>query len=129
MSGSFFMSYSFKARANGFYGKLEGQKIYSIECFEEVERLINDALKVLKTGNEAEVTFEHFANWTTCLSRIYTGFDGKAETVIWNYRTPGSSQPSSTDIEKIQINKKEVKAFVLRAIELFRDKEREASAA
>lgn len=129
MSGAFFMSYSFKARANGFYGKLEGQKIYSIEYFEEVERLINDALKILKTGNEAEVTFEHFDNWTTCLSRIFTGFDGKAETVVWNYRVPGSSQPSSTDIEKIQISKKEVKAFVLRAIELFRDKERDASTA
>lgn len=126
MSGTFFMSYSFKARVNGFYGKLEGQKCYSIEYFEEVERLINDALKVLKTGNEAEVTFEHFANWTTCLSRIFTGFDGKAESVVWKYRPSGAAD---TDIEKIQINKKEVKAFVLRAIELFRDKEREASTA
>lgn len=129
MRGSFFMSYSFKARVNGFYGKLEGQRIYEIDYYESVDKLINDALKILKTGGEAEVTFEHFDNWTTCLSRIYSRCDGKAETVVWNYRTPGSSQPSSTDIEKIQINKKEVKAFVLRAIELFRDKEREASAA
>ena len=121
MSGAFFMSYSFKARVNGFYGKLEGQKIYEIDYYESVDRLINDALKILKTGDEAEVTFEHFDNWTTCLSRIYTRFDGKAETVVWHQRPGGATD---TDIETIQINKKEVKAFVLQAIELFRDKER-----
>lgn len=124
MSGSFFMSYSFNARVNGFYGKLEGQKIYEIDYYESVDKLINDALKILKTGGEAEVTFEHFDNWTTCLSRIYTRCDGKAETVVWHQRPGGTT---STDIETIQICKKEVKAFVLQAIELFRDKERNAA--
>lgn len=124
MSGAFFMNYTFKASVGGFYGRLEGQKIYSIDYFEEVEKLINDALKVLKTGAEAEVTFEHFGNTSTGLSRIYNGFDNKAKTVTW--KRCGTTTESI--VKDIQINKRDVKAFVLRAIELFRDKEQEVNA-
>ena len=126
MSGAFFMNYTFKATVSGFYGRLEGQKIYSIDYFEDVERLINDALKVLKTGAEAEVTFEHFGNTSTSLSRIYNSFDNQAKAVTWKRNSYGGTE---SIVKDIQINKCEVKAFVLQAIELFRDKEQEVNAA
>lgn len=116
---AFFMSYSFKAHSNGFFGKLEGSKIYEIDYYESVEKLINDALKILRTGGEAEVTFEHFDLTTTALSRIYTDICGKAEGVTWRRNAYGYTVETNT--EKMNVNKKEVKAFVLRAIELYRD--------
>jgi len=116
---AFFMSYSFKARANGFFGKLEGQKLYEIDYYESVDKLINDALKILRTGGEAEITFEHFDLTTTALSRIYTDICGNAEGVTWKRNSYGYTVETNT--EKMNVNKKEVKAFVLRAIELYRD--------
>lgn len=117
-NGSFFMDYEFNGTISGFHGKLTGHKIYSVDRFEDVERLISDALKVLKTGGDACVTFEHFDLTSTELSRVYTRADGVAETVTWTRNIHG--YVSHTQTAEIPLTKKSIKAFVLEAIELFR---------
>ena len=121
MAGTFFMSYEFKASASGFFGTLSGQRLYSVEYYEQVEKLINDCMKVLKTGHDgATVTFEHFDNSVTELARIVTSGD-KIQLISWQRNIYG--YVSSTDSEEKELSKKEVKKFVLRAIELFREKD------
>lgn len=54
------------------YATLAGQKIYSIEYYEEVEKLIVDCMKVLKTGSDTAVTFESYEGYETIdLCRIF----------------------------------------------------------
>ena len=118
MYASFFMEYEFKARASGFYGTLHGQKIYSVDDFTSVEHLIEDALKVLKTGDDAMVTFQSFDNGTTDLLRIYTKYDGNAERVTWRRNAHG--YVSDTQVQEVKVGKKTVKAIVLEAIDLFK---------
>lgn len=128
----FCISYSFNAKVGGFNGKLDGHKIYHIDYYESVDELINDALKILKTGRGAEITFERFNDdgmdvTTTSLSRIYTGYGGVTEGVTW--RSNAQSWRANPEIEKININRKEVKAFILRAIEMYREEEAKSEAA
>lgn len=124
--GSFFMNYEFNGTIQGFHGTLTGQKIYDVDRFEEVEKLIADALKVLKNDWNACVTFEHFALTGTALSRIYLKADGKAEYVTWRRNAYG--YVSETNTEEITITKKEIKARVLEAIELFRAEDASSAA-
>lgn len=127
---AFFMSYEFHASAAGFTGQLSGSRIYSVDYFEQVEKLINDALKILKTGSDATITFEHFDGYgSTALSRIHTACGvpaGKAENVTWKRNSYG--YVSETNTEEITITKKEVKRLVLAAIELFREEDNKGAA-
>ena len=123
-SPSFFMEYEFKTNANGFSGTLNGFRIYNVNEFESVEKLIADCMRVLKTGSGAQVTFQSFDNGNTDLSRIYVDSDDKCNAVRWKRNAYG--YVSETDVREFSLNKREVKKLVLEAIELFRDEEAKA---
>lgn len=123
MTGSFFMEYTFKVTAKGFYGRLNGEKIYSIDYFNEVEKLIDDAFRVLKTGPDATVTFQYFSLGTTDLLRIYNEYAGDGTKIVRWTRSYDWSRTTGTDVQEIKLTKKNIKAAVLEAIELFRERE------
>ena len=89
MDFSFFMAFEFKAQSNGLFGTLAGRKIYSTEYFEEVEKLIADCMKVLKTGC-ASVTFEAYGGFETIeLSRIFVDGGNKCNYIYWRRNAAG----------------------------------------
>ena len=120
------MSVEFLTHANGFYGTMKSEKMYEVDWFDEVERLINDCTKVLKSGVGAETTFEYFNACFTALSRISVSRSGEAECVVWMRDAYGNVY--ETKIEKISLVKKEIKKRVLEAIKLFRKMDSEEQA-
>lgn len=121
MDASFFMSYAFKAHSNGLFGTLEGQKIYSVEYYEEVEKLIADCMKVLKTGSDAAVTFESYEGYETIeLCRIFVDAGNTCNYVYWQRDAAGGVY--ETILQEVELNRKNVKRLVLEAISKFRER-------
>lgn len=117
---SFFMNFQFRDTISSFNGTFSGEKIYSTDDFESVERLIEDANKLLKSKRETTITFESFrmAYDHTDLLRIYTDCDGKVTVVWWTRNDSGAVRPHITEYGKL--TKKIVKQAVLDAINLYR---------
>ena len=117
-NGAFFMEYSFSTSAAGFYGTLQGNKIYNISYYEEVENLINDAVKVLK-NRDGLATFTHFDNESTSLLRIVSEGD-TFKVIKWEYEEHHSRSVFGKVTEGILNKRKNIKEYVLQAIDCFR---------
>lgn len=123
--GSFFVNFEFNETVAGFHGNFTGDKLYSIQHFEIVEDCINDVYKIMKTKDHATITFDYFNNGSTNLCRLYREYDGSIVFVNWTEKNVFTSEPNI--VKDIELTKKNIKKYVLRAIELFIEKDSEAA--
>ena len=116
--GSFYMNFRFNANVSGFYGCFTGDRLYCIDYYEEVEKLINDAYKILKADSPV-ITFEHFCDSGKDLCRLFKEYDGTLTFIRWKRAKSGAIANTAT-VDKIEFKKSKVKHYVLRAMEEFR---------
>lgn len=122
MSNSFFMDFTFSDNVSGFRVSCHAAKIYEIEFFECVDRMLDDAMKILRK-DDAQVTFQLFTGYETIdLLRICRTFDGKLDAVIWKYNSYGYAYETRLERDN-KLTRKTVKDYAVRAMELFRARE------
>ena len=122
MNNSFFLDYTFADRVSGFSVSCQGQKIYSIDNYESVDSMIDDVCKLLKK-KDAQVTFQCFTGYeTNDMLRLFCEYDGTLTMITWKYNKYGYASENISE-KGNKADRKTVKKYVLRAIELFKERE------
>lgn len=122
MSNSFFMDFTFSDNVSGFRVSCHAEKIYAIEFFENVDRMLDDAMKILRK-DDAQVTFQLFTGYETIdLLRLCRTWDGKLDAIVWKYNDYGYVTETKLERDN-KLARKTVKDYAIRAMELFRARE------
>ena len=122
---SFFMEYEFSECVSGFPGQFHGEKIYDLYSVESIERLIDDALRVLKERRDSMVTFQLFTGYESVdLLRLFrsAGYDGSRMTEVFWKRNESGFVTETRTTENIEINKRNVRKSVYKATSMFFEK-------
>lgn len=118
MSKNFFVAYEFSDRVSGFSVSCHGEKLYCPEYYENVDRMLDDVMKLLKKS-DAMVTFQLFTGFESIdLLRLLRTFDGKLDMVTWKRNQNGYTVETLSEREN-KLTLKNVKAYVFRALEMF----------
>ena len=121
-NNSFFVAYEFNKRVSGFSCSCKGEKIYSLESYESIDSMIDDVCKLLKE-QDAAVTFQSFTGFESIdLLRLLHEYDHSLSMVTWKYNKYGYASENIKE-QGNKMNRNNVKKYVLKAIELFKEKE------
>lgn len=119
---SFFVAYEFNKRVSGFSCACKGEKIYSLESYESIDHMIDDVCKLLKE-QDANITFQSFSGYDSIdLLRLLHEYDHSLSMVTWKYNKYGYASEIIKE-EHNKMTRNNVKKYVLRAIELFKERE------
>lgn len=119
---SFFIDFSFHDRLAGFAGDFHGMQIYSVDYYEDVERLINDCAKLIKK-RDCQITFQTFTGYNSIdLLRIGQEYDGKIWRVEWRRNANGFVHQTDK-AEGLPMTRATIKKAVLDAINKHRMQE------
>lgn len=121
-NNSFFVEYNFEDSVSGFLCACTGSKIYNVEYYECVDRMIDDVCKLLKKRN-AQVTFQSFSGFQSIdLLRLFTENSGTLSSATWKYNNYGYVSETITE-DGIKATKGNIKKYVIQALDLFRARE------
>lgn len=101
-------------------GRFSADESYVVDDYEEVERMISNVLSTLKKYDQVEITavkYDRFFNGEQSLLRIVKRTWNEDVIIRWDTTDRyglGTSEP-------FEINKKNVKAFCLEAVNRFKD--------
>ena len=126
MNNSFFMEFEFSDRVSGLSGEFHGFNLYDLNSTESIERLVNDALRILKEKRNGMVTFQLFTGFQSIdILRLFRsdGFSNAEMTEIFWIRNQFGDVLESYNTKNIAINKRNGRSSIYKATARFFEQE------
>ncbi len=119
---SLFVEVEFTEATSGFIGKFHGDKLYLVEYDSEIEKMVNDVLRIMRDKKASIITFVCFRGYDSVdLMRIVKDSGNEMTQVIWKRNTSFVSEVNT--IPHIKINKRSTRKIVNSAIDMFMEYE------
>lgn len=127
-----FVTFEFKCRVSGMSGSFKSEKIYNVNSAleenrqSEIERLVDDALRIAKAYTTYSINFECFDGFSSIdLLRINSDMEtcDRLSVVTWTRNQRGVVM--ETDVsDPVKVCKRSVKKAVAHAVKLFCDQDK-----